>query len=228
MSTQECEQNGTVWDVWPDDATPPTPWSFDPRDGTIQGPLDLGSFNDGGLLLQLAPGQTALLACHNAVRSTWFEGSHRLRIGTGPGQIPSDGRLFMIATTVGLDCRWGDAIPPATAARSDALRGSCTFHIASPTVFYNTFLKHAETTGEAFIRRLLGTLMQSRLEERLSAIADRTRTPRQLLSDLRAEDLADGWQELGVALTAFACDQAAPSRSAEISRPAGQPAPARV
>lgn len=228
MSTHGDKQTGAIWDVWPDDAAPPTPWSFDPRDGAVQGPLELGSFAGGGLHLQLARGQTGLLARNHAVRATWFEGSHLLRVGDGSGQISPDGRLFMIATDTALTCRWGEAIPPEAAVRPDEPRGSCTFHIVAPTLFYDVFLRHAETTGEAFIRRLLGTLLQTRIAARLADPADATFPPRLLPANLTPADLSGGWNELGVALTALTCDRTGAARVSEASRPAGQPAPARV
>ena len=228
MSTHDNRHGDAVWEVWPDDAPPPTPWSFDPRDGAVQGPLDLGSFAGSGLQLQLARGQTGLLTRNHGVRATWFEGSHLLRVGDGPGQIPPDGRLFMIATDAPLDCRWGENVPPGAPGRPDAPHGGCVFQIVSPTRFYDVFLRHAETTGEAFIRRLLGTLLQTRLEERLADAADPARPPRLLASSLTADDLAGGWNELGVALTALTCDRSAGDRAREAARPAGQPTPARV
>ncbi|MHB8077931.1 MAG: hypothetical protein ACYDIE_01575 [Candidatus Krumholzibacteriia bacterium] len=228
MSTHGSERNDTVWDVWPEDAPPPTPWSFDPRDGAVQGPLELGSFAGSGLRLQLARGQTGLLAHNHGVRATWFEGSHLLRVGHGPGQLPPEGRLFMFADNVALACRWGETSPPAAAGRTDAPRGNCAFHIVAPTLFYDVFLRHAETTGEAFIRRLLGTLVQARIEERVAAAGDPARPSPRLAAELTPADLADGWSELGVSLSALTCDPTGAARGREASRPAGQPAPARV
>lgn len=228
MSTHDSASHPAIWDVWPDDAAPPTPWSFDPRDGAVQGPLELGSFAGGGLLLQLARGQTGLLAHDHAARATWFEGSHLLRVGIGPGQIPPGGRLFMIATDAPLGCRWGEATPPEAAGRSGPPRGNCTFHVVAPTLFYDVFLRHAETTGEAFIRRLLGTLVQARIEERLADAADDAHPSRRSPVNLTPADLADGWSELGVALTALTCDPTGIAHGSGVSRPAGQATPARV
>lgn len=228
MSTHDSTHGDAIWDVWPDDAPPPTPWSFDPRDGAVQGPLELGSFAGGGLHLQLAPGQTGLLARNHAVRATWFEGAHLLRVGTGAGQLPPDGRLFMISTDTPLDCRWGGMVPPGESARPDAPRGHGTFHIIAPTLFYDVFLRHAETAGEAFVRRLLGTLLQTRIEERLADPADATFPPRILAANLTPADLAEGWSEMGVTLSALTFSRTGAARGAEASRPAGQPAPVRV
>lgn len=228
MSTHGIGPDGAAWDVWPDDAAPPTPWSFDPRDGAVQGPLELGSFAGGGLHLQLARGQTGLLARGNVVRATWIEGTHLLRVGDGPGQIPPDGRLFMLATDLPLNCRWGEAVAPGGAGRPDVPRGDCAFHIVAPTLFYDVFLRHGEATGEAFIRRLLGTLVQARLEERLADEAAATSSPHRLPEILTPADLAGGWSELGVALTTLTCDRTGAARGPGACRPAGQPAPARV
>ena len=195
-------------------------WSFDPRDGALQGPLDLQSFAEGGLRLRLGPGQTALLIEADEPRASWTEGQHELRIGRGDDRLAPDAHLFMIATDTPLSCRWGDALP----LRDAAVRGGCAFLISDPVRFHAAFLRRGGTLGLDLVRRLLGALVQARLGDLLAASPD---APAIRLAGVTRDDLAAGWDELGVTLAAFACDAPATAGPAAPAA-AGHPVFARV
>lgn len=205
MSARSHDPSREVWEVR---ETGPTTlaWAFDPRDGAVQGPLDLASFAGATLLLTLEPGQTALLVRDGQPQRAWLEGSHLLAVGDAPGELSTAGSLFMIATGTTIPCRWGEC--PALGLPGGArAHGGAAFRIVAPSRFYHAFLRSAETAGAGFLRRLLGALLQARLAERLAttdpANADEAR---RTLAALGPDDVAEGWDELGVACVAFACD----------------------
>ncbi len=217
MNARQETTTGDVWEIGPGEREPVV-WSFDPRDGVVQGPLDLRSFADASLLLQLRAGQTALLVQDGAPRRVWLEGAHLLPVGSQPAAIPPEARLFMLDTRSVLACRWGEVSPLRLPGGTTA-RGSCAFRIVAPSCFYEAFLQHAETAGEGFVRRLLGALVQARLETRLVAAADADEALR-LLASLGPVDLAAGWEEFGVQCVAFAPDgfaRAPAPRPAEVT-----------
>jgi hypothetical protein len=166
-------------------------WSIEPRDGFVQGPLDLGFLRGKHMLLELAPSQVALLIRGGELRAVFLEGAHHLAIGHGEGRIPPDGRLVFLAADRPLELRWDRerALRPAGRDGSPAavVRGRCACRLKAPSQFFDAFLRHSEDAGTETILRVVETLVLARLEAVLAGAEDVTAA--QALRDLTAETL---------------------------------------
>lgn len=153
-----------------DEPEAPLVWSCE-GDGIVQGTLELDAFARRTLVLQIAPGQVALLARHGDLRAVLLEGQHALAVGEREEDLGSDARLVFLATDRSWRVSWGDGPDAAyTGGAPPRSRGMAALRITNPALFYASFLRHAEEVGEPFLRRLVGALCESRLTD--GAVAD--------------------------------------------------------
>jgi hypothetical protein len=201
------------------------PWRFDRRAGTVQGPLEMASFRGRALRLTLEPGQVGLLVADGDIRISYASGDHLLQVGTTPGEIDPSARLVMLDTERPLSVRWGETPDWRELGEADGTRprGTAGIAITDPARFYAAFLRYAETCDEPFLRRLIGTLVQSRIGMLLAPggtgrrATSEPRNPATLcerLSMLTPSDLNPSLEMYGIACTALACDPAPQGSSA--------------
>ncbi len=201
------------------DGDEPLRWYFDRRAGTVQGPLEMASFRDRSLLVALEPGQVGLLVESGEIRAVFLTGSHLLRVGEGPERVDPRARLIMLDTERPLPVRWGETSPesePRRAGAPDAPPpGSAGIAIVDPARFHAAFLRNSESCGEQFLQRLIGVLVQSRLEGLISpwraagSPAEAT-TLSERLASLAPGDLNASLEPYGIACTALRWDPVAP------------------
>jgi len=199
-------------------------WYFVPGAGVVQGPLEMASFGDRSLLVTLEPGQVGLLARAGEIRAVLHAGEHLLRVGSGPGRIDPAARLIVLETGRPLAVSWDESPRSDFADPAHSLPGgSAAIAIVDPVRFHGAFLRNAETCGEPFLTRLIGTLVQAHLTGILAAAlgSGRRASPspadaaavRERLTHLAPTDLDAGLEGYGIACTALAWSAAAPGRA---------------
>ena len=195
-------------------------WRFHRDGGTIQGPLAMSSFQGRPLRLTLEPGQAGLLVVEGEVRSVRSAGAPELAVG-GPTGVDPRTQLLMLDLERPLPVRWGEAPDWRELCEGGAHpRGTAGITIADPIRFHAAFLRHAETCDEPFLRRLIGTLVQSRIGVLLAGPGSGRRTAyaptdtatlRDRLAGLAPSDLNASLQGYGIACATLVCEPFPPA-----------------
>jgi hypothetical protein len=195
--------HGKSWDSLPSDEGPIN-WSFDTAAGSVQGPLELESFNNQSMMLSLETGQTALLIQDNKLRAIFLDGVHNIQVGHGFNQIPSSASLVFISTAATLQLRWKkDSSVQWSTSGESGLTGHCNLSISNPVAFYESYLHnntsiaedHALAEIDATVRTALaemvgtsplggGPTTAAELQSRLACVSAQT-----LSEDLAAQGL---------------------------------------
>lgn len=198
---------------------------------------------DGGL-------RAVLLGGRHCLRVGAADEPARPGVSDGDGNrpradgCPASARLMVIDTARPLRVRWGEASPlrcrdcpvrqadgrpgceHGQAPGAETLRGDCEVLINNPVSFYHAFLRRAETVGEPFLCRLIGTLVQARLEELLADAEGNAEVGRRLAA-MTPQQLERRLGAYGIACLAFACDSPAAEERSRAPLPSRQPPPVR-
>jgi hypothetical protein len=217
--------NGRDWDSLPADEGP-IEWTVDPRQGLVQGPLDLEFLRGRKISLALEPGQMALLLQDDDLKAVYLEGAHYLDIGRGNHQVPADGRLVFLAADRHINLNWPRNKPLHLGPGSrEALIGGCSLAIDGPARFFRTFLDTPAMPDPKFLVGLIDQLVRGIMEDTLEAMfgsggAAGPGEVQSRLTGLTPADLADDLAPCGLACVNLAVYTAAPPVENEYVSPA--------
>ena len=148
----------------------PIEWSLDPKQGRIQGPLDLEFMRDQRLSLILEKGQQALLVQDGQLKSVYLDGAHYLEVGEGKRRIDPSCQLIFLALEEPLQMSWSRSTPMQWGPEDhQALIGSCSLRIEWPSRFFATFLQGHQNPDPGFTERLIDQMVRGFFAEFLSA-----------------------------------------------------------
>jgi hypothetical protein len=176
------------------------PWTVAPEQGVVQGPLDLALFADENLRLILDDGQLALVERAGVLEEILGPGEHDVDSGR-------QGQAFFLQIDRPVTWQWSAGavlwVGSRTLRQAVPIIGSCAVVVADVASFHGAFLHGAGSQEDGRWQRVLDAAVRSRLESRLSHVADeQTADPatiQTLLARIAAADLSEDLQEYGLA-----------------------------
>lgn len=176
------------------------PWSVTPKQGVIQGPLDLALFTGEHLQLTLQEGQFALVERAGALENVFGAGVHDVH-------CDGSGRVYFVHLDQPVSWQWAEGavlwVGPNTSRRAVPIIGACSVAVANVTAFYGAFLRGARSLEDGSLQRVLDAVVRDRFESRLERVtADGENDPatiQTLLAHIAAADLSDDLDEYGLA-----------------------------
>lgn len=154
------------------DAPQHTTWNLDPRDGVVQGPMDIAFLRRGAFTLILEEGQVALMTVRGKVTAAYFSGAHLLEVGDEDTTVPGNGLLYFVHLDQQLVVPWRQHMPilPSAAWDEEARRaqGTFTVRVTDPVAFHASFLSDRGGEGEEICRDALSHLLPTLMAIHLS------------------------------------------------------------
>lgn len=196
-------------------------WSVNPDQGLVQGPLDLGFLDGQRIALTLQAGQIALLIDGDGLQTVYLDGCHVLAVGSGRGDLPTDGHLVFLDVSRGLNVRW-TAEESVSAGAGGEIIGNCTLTISGPGRFFETFLAGVDEWDEDFIRRVVRQAARAAVERALEEVASDPLRLQTRLANLDPMDLDEELVPLGLGCSRAALYTSAPPVETAIPDVTGQ------
>ncbi|MDX2473290.1 MAG: hypothetical protein QNL91_06230 [Candidatus Krumholzibacteria bacterium] len=207
--------SGRRWSALPTEGQP-IEWSLDPKQGRIQGPLDLEFMRDQRMSLILEEGQQALLVQDGQLKAVYLDGAHYLEVGEGKRQIDPSCQLMFLALEESLQMSWSCSTPLQWGPQEhQALIGSCSLRVEWPSRFFATFLQGHRNSDPGFTERLIDQMVRGLFAEILAVGEDNEAVPgpaqiQEHLMRLTPADLNDDLNACGLNCTQLAVFTLAP------------------
>ena len=183
----------------------PIEWSVDPKQGRIQGPLDLEFMRDQCLSLILEEGQLALLVRDGQLIAVYLDGAHYIEVGEGEHQINPSCQLMFLALEETLQMSWSRSTPMQWGPENhQTLIGSCSLRVEWPGRFFDTFLQGHQNPDPGFTERLIDQMVRGLFAEILAVGGDDEVAPSP--AQIQEHLMRLGPADLNGALKAFGLD----------------------
>jgi len=201
-----------TWDLRPESEAV-REWTVDPAGGVVQGPLDLGFFDGGLLILHLVDDQVAVVDGPGGIRRVLLAGTHHLAVGEGGGALAPTDRLVFLHTAHPLELSWRAGtelwLEGAAGQRWPVpVIGACGVVVADPVRFHAAFLDNVTTVDADLLTQVVDALVRTRLETWLGEagpdLATTTVELQARLASLRPEVLDEEIAEYGLACSHLA------------------------